>query len=235
MKKVTFGLVWRDSPKEKKTMVSNYIHYSLSILKRSKANKILDAACGNGIGVTVPLAKLGYEVYSFDKHQSAINACSKNLKEIGATPRLQRADFYKRFPYKDSSFDAVYCFQAIYHGKIEQIMSALSEMRRVLKEGGYFFCTFMRFEDLYYDKSKNSYYFFVESNKKKIKVWTKKDEKQPHLTYYTDKSWEYGVPHYYASKEEIRCIMSQYFRDVKIKLVQGNTRYSKFWMAWGKK
>lgn len=230
--KITHQLIWKNNPKENKTMVSNFAHLTFPSLKKIRPKKILDAACGNGIGVSLPLLRLGYDVYAFDHHKSAISAYKMNILDEGFKPKLKKADMYRRFPYKNGEFDAVYCFQAIYHGRLEQIRFTLEEIHRVLRKGGYFFATFARNEDIIYDPKRKMYYFLVDKGNTVIKSWVKQDKKQPHLYYFLSKDWEYMVPHYYIAKDELRGLLGKYFRDIELKIVtMKHDKYGKFWLV----
>jgi len=73
----THKRMWKERPKEKSVFVSNFLHHTFPILKKKPIKKILDVACGNGLGVALPLVQEGYEVHAFDKWTSAINATKK--------------------------------------------------------------------------------------------------------------------------------------------------------------
>jgi len=229
--KFTHTNVWKQSPKEKTNFVSNFVHHTYSSLKKAKVKKILDVACGNGFGVTMPLAKLGYEVHSIDKSQSGVKACTQNLMDEDLPAHVKKADMYKKLPYKSASFDALYCFQAIYHGKIEQIMITLSESARVLKNGGLFYATLIKYEDIHYDKKRKNHFFWVNYKGKTTKSWMKQDSNQPHLFYFLSKNWEYMVPHYFFSNDEIKCIFGQYFNNTRIRSIKYMDQPTRFWLV----
>jgi len=232
MRKVTHASEWKTNSSKKGVFVSDFVHNTYSILQKYKnIKKVLDVACGNGLGVSLPLLRKGYKVFAFDHLKSAINALEKNAKKEGFSVETKKASMYKEFPYKDNSFDSTFCFQALYHGRLETIMYALSEIKRVTKKGGYFFGTFLTYDMI--KKKKNKFYIDVKlPNGKLIKNYHKQDKSEPHLFYYLSKDFEYMVPHYYFSKEELKIILEQYFENVKIKLVKKND-YATFWFASG--
>ena len=225
IKKVNFSNIWKESPNEKEIMVSNFSKYFMPFIRKYNLKKCLDVGCGNGFGATIPLAKIGCKVDSFDFTLSGVNASKKNLINEGLKAKIKKSDMFKKFPYKNNYFDAVFSFQTIFHGKLEQIMFTLSEIKKVLNKNGFFFCSFLRYEDLFFDKDKNLHYIWIKTKNKTFKSWLRQDNIQPHLFYFMSKYFEYNVPHYFFSKNEIKCILKQYFSKVKIKLrMKGTTK-----------
>ena len=203
-----------------KLFVSEFIHLTFPRLnKNKKIKKVLDVACGNGVGVTLPLLRRCLDVHSFDHHVSAIKALKKNAKKEGVKVNAKQANMYSTFPYNDDCFDAAFCFQAIYHGRLEQIMFALSEIKRVTKKGGWFFGTFTSHE-IKHDFKKDCFYRDVQLiDKRKIKSYLRQDRSQPHVFYNMAKDFEYNIPHYVFTKNELECILGQYGTIVHIKQV----------------
>ena len=138
---------------------------------------------------------------------------------------------FKKFPYPSGFFDATYCFQAIYHGTLENILFTLSEMKRVTKKGGLVFLTFLPYEANYYDKKSKKHFIYVYSGKKGVlkKSYMRQIPTQPHLFYFLG-GWEPRVPHYFSSKEELKCMLNQFFREVKLKKVR--KKDSDKWFFW---
>jgi SAM-dependent methyltransferase len=221
MKKITHQKMWSKYPNKPNVFVSEFIHHSYPYLnKRKDIKKVLDVACGNGLGVTLPLLRKGYNVTCFDHLNEAVEAVKMNAKDEEFKIDARKNNMYNKFPYKPDSFDAVFCFQAIYHGKLEQIMITLSEIKKTLKKEGLFFGTFLCHEAIKYDEEQKKFYIDVNlPNNKMIKNYHKQDENQPHLFYYLSKDFEYKKPHYYTSKDELKILLKQYFSEVKIKKV----------------
>jgi ubiquinone/menaquinone biosynthesis C-methylase UbiE len=142
---------------------------------------------------------------------------------------------YKKFPYPDNFFDAAFCFQAIYHGNLEQITFTLKEMKRVTKKGGYVFVNFLPYGVLYYDnKSKGFYQLSIIKNKMIGRNYLNQDKKQKHLFYPTG-VLEKGVPHYYFTKNELRSLLKKIFKRVILKKVQRKQDVKWFyWLAYCK-
>ena len=230
--KLTHDNVWKNKPSEKTVFVTDFFHKAVPVLdKNKKIRVVLDVACGNGVGATLPILRRGLEVYAFDHLDSAIKAVKKNSKNEGFKVHTKKASMYKRFPYKNNFFDAVFCFQAIYHGKLEQITFTLSEIKRVLKENGHFFATILNYELVRYDKKRKLHYFNVKLPKKNMfRSYLKQYKKEPHLFYFLSKDFEYMQAHYYFSKDELEKTLKKYFRKVEIKKVTGKpTKLDKFW------
>jgi SAM-dependent methyltransferase len=232
MEKITHARYWKKNASKKGVFVSNFSHHTFPILqKNKKIKKVLDVACGNGLGVSIPLLRKGYNVHAFDHTIAAINATKKNAEAEGYKIYTKKASMYKTFPYKNKSFDSTFCFQAIYHERLENIMFTLSEIKRVTKKKGYFFGTFLNYDMI--KKSKNRFYINVKlQDGKMIKNYHKQDQSEPHLFYYLSKNFEYMQPHYYFTREELKIILGQFFENVKIKIVKIND-CSVFWFAYG--
>lgn len=229
--KRTHDTMWKNNPSQKSVFVSNLVEHSFPALdKDMSVKKVLDVACGNGLGVSLPLLRRGLKVHSFDHLNSALKSVRENAEAEGFLVRTKRASMYKTFPYEAGEFDATFCFAAIYHGRLEQIMYALSEIKRVTRRGGYFFGNFLAITEIKYDAKKKMHYEIIRPVKncgekpvtgkpaagKPFKAYRIIDKSEPHLFYFASKDFEYMVPHYYFSEEELNVILKQYFSQVKI-------------------
>ena len=232
--KMTHAKMWKEKPGQKTVFVSNYMNVALPVLGKTKTKKVLDVACGNGLGVTLPLLREGYNVWCFDHFKSGLDATIKNAKKEGFKINARKADMYKKFPYPDNFFDACFCFQAIYHGKIEQIMFTLSEMKRVTKNNGLVFVTFLPYEDIHYDKkSRKHFIYYSKEDNTYRKSYMKQDKAQPHLFYFLG-GWEPGVPHYFISHEELAAILPQFLENIGSKKVSKKKTDKWFFrLYWG--
>ena len=216
-KRITHEAVWKRNPSEKNSFNSDEIHLVLPFLKRKRAHKVLDIACGNGLGVSLPLLREGYDVSSFDKWKSAVVASRKNADAEGFKIGARTGDMYKKFPYTSSIFDASFCFQAIYHGSLSQIENTLREIKRVTKQGGYFFGTFLP----YYIRTEGSksYFNYTMKNGRIGRIYVKPSNQDKFLCYNLSETCEYMVPHYHFTKENLKSTLKKYFKNISIKKV----------------
>jgi len=89
--------------------------------------KILDAGCGTG-GMLIELARYG-NVYGVDESERAVNYCLRK-----SIPRVLLSGV-SSLPYKSDMFDIVTILDVLEH--INDDSSAVREIQRVLKPGGY--------------------------------------------------------------------------------------------------
>lgn len=234
MTNMSHAVMWKKKPKAQSIFVSCYMNHVFPILKGKNIKKVLDVACGNGLGVTLPLLRRGYRVWCFDHFMSGVHAVKRNATDEDFKVNAKKTDMYKKFPYPDNFFDASFCFQAIYHGRLEQIMFTISEMKRVTKKGGLVFMTFLPYEGNFYDKKRRKYFMYYKKENCKIRrSYMKPDKSQPHMFYFLQ-SWEHGTPHYFISRDELKAILPQFLKDVKIKQVKKQkTDKWFFWLAYG--
>ncbi|NCN58635.1 methyltransferase type 11 [Candidatus Roizmanbacteria bacterium CG22_combo_CG10-13_8_21_14_all_38_20] len=88
--------------------------------------KILDAGCGAG-------AALGY--LSQYGETIGVDISDEALKFARKRGKVKKADI-ANLPFKDNSFDLVFCYGVLYHVWVKDERKALDEFYRVLKKGG---------------------------------------------------------------------------------------------------
>lgn len=96
---------------------------------------VLDIACGTG-NMSFELATKFKRVYGIDISKGMLNRAKLKMETAKAENR-QIGIIYgdgEHLPFKDESFDAVTCILAIEH--FPDTERAISEMKRVLKDGG---------------------------------------------------------------------------------------------------
>lgn len=96
---------------------------------------VLDIGCGIGYGSKIILTKASHWT-GLDKYKSRKQRFMKDYNRKNTKFIVQSAN--KRLPFKDNSFDSVLLLGVIEH--IEKDMFAVSEVHRVLKDGGTFCC-----------------------------------------------------------------------------------------------
>ena len=96
---------------------------------------VLDIACGSG-NMSFELATKFKRVYGIDISKGMLNRAKLKMKTAEA--KNSRIGFIygdgETLPFKDNSFDAVTCILAIEH--FPDTERVISEMKRVLKDGG---------------------------------------------------------------------------------------------------
>ncbi len=104
-------------------------YYLLNIIKKIQPKIVLDAGCGVGL----KLEKLrNYNVIGLDYAFSAVKICKTDGFSV-----IQAS--VHQIPFKDKTFDFIYCFQVIQHlPNWDYIKLAFREISRVLKRNGYF-------------------------------------------------------------------------------------------------
>jgi 2-polyprenyl-3-methyl-5-hydroxy-6-metoxy-1,4-benzoquinol methylase len=110
------------------------IELALEVLRKNKANRVLDAGCGTG----VPLLKLltrGFDAEGFDFSEEAVAVAKKRLAENGYSPeRVWVGDIEKSNEKTLALYDAVLCIGALTHPMDEE--KSLGSMRKLLRPGG---------------------------------------------------------------------------------------------------
>lgn len=151
--------------------------------------KVLDLGAGLGRH-SIFFAQHGFNVSSIDISDYGIN----HLKEWAVKENLDidsRVGDMVSLPYDDNSFDCVFVYHAISHADTEGIKKVISEIERVLKQGGEIFTSVCSKES--WDFSKSGFPKIDENT-----VINK--EEGP----------ENNVPHFYADREDIISLFSNF-------------------------
>ncbi len=101
-----------------------------SRLKPGQSLRLLDAGCGAGYNLKF-FASLG-TAFGCDFSEDALYFC-----RLRGLKKLARADVQK-LPFNNQSFDIVSLLDVISHESIQDDLSVLKEIGRLLKSGGYF-------------------------------------------------------------------------------------------------
>ena len=94
--------------------------------------RVLEVGVGLGTDIS-QFAKNGANVYGIDLTSSAIEMTSRRFQQAGLEGSFQQASF-TGIPFKDGSFDVVYCFGVLHHS--EETQQGIDEIHRILKPGG---------------------------------------------------------------------------------------------------
>ena len=108
--------------------------------KKNNVEKILDLGCGAGRNL-IPLLQSGFEVSGLDLAPDGLKIIRKKAKQEKLKTDLKLGNIYDRLPYADNSFDAIISVQVLQHGTEKQILTAIEEIKRILKPGGVVFIT----------------------------------------------------------------------------------------------
>jgi 2-polyprenyl-3-methyl-5-hydroxy-6-metoxy-1,4-benzoquinol methylase len=108
----------------------------ISWLELSSKDRLLDVACGSGKPSLRIAGKTGCRVNGVDLHAEGIAAAQANAQASGqeALAEFRQADAAGKLPFKDASFDAITCIDAINH--LADRKRVLAEWHRLAKPGG---------------------------------------------------------------------------------------------------
>ena len=113
------------------------------VFGEDRGKRILDLGCGDGRHL-VFLAKRGFTMYGLDYAPTALRLRREWLSKEGLDADLKCADM-SSIPWRDGHFDAVIATMVMDHNSLEEIRATLGEVFRVLKPGGYFLATVMKY------------------------------------------------------------------------------------------
>jgi SAM-dependent methyltransferase len=97
--------------------------------------RIIDCGCGQGTvtldfaAIVAPGEAIGFDVRETDLEAARTRAVERGLSNV----KFENASLYE-IPFPDASFDVAFAHQVLHH--LGDPLSALREMRRVLKPGG---------------------------------------------------------------------------------------------------
>ena len=104
-----------------------------------KKGKALDICCGAGTN-TVYLAEKGFEVTGIDISPTAVEYGKKKAAqaEVHVTFRVQN---FLELPFEDGEFDFVFDMGCFHHVNVEDRLTFIKGVHRVLKKGGGYMLT----------------------------------------------------------------------------------------------
>jgi SAM-dependent methyltransferase len=139
------------------TSAHRFLEHALYLGFFRTGNKVLDLGCGNGrLGIS--LSDLDIEYQGLDPMLPCIEFAKKAFEDF---PKMHfnhqdihsaisnptgtiKPEYYK-LPFPDDYFDDVICYSVFTHlERLEVALNYMSEIKRVLKDGGKFFITCYR-------------------------------------------------------------------------------------------
>jgi len=107
------------------------------------ASTILDIGGGPG-HYTIHFAKQGHTVTLLDLSGENVRFAKKKARQYGVKITAVQGDATDLSRFPDDSFDTVFLMGPLYHLMTEESrLQAIQEAKRVLKPGGYLFCSFI--------------------------------------------------------------------------------------------
>jgi len=112
-----------------------YLQFLKSHLK--KHQKILDLACGYG-RLTIPLAKLGYNIEGIDLAPNFIKDAKAQAKKKNLKINFKVGNMLD-LPYRNEFFDAIFCIWSSFNHllTLKDQVKGLNEILRILKKDGF--------------------------------------------------------------------------------------------------
>lgn len=138
------------------------------IIKNIHVGKALDLGCGLG-QYTKYLLDRGFDTLSADISIEALNKLKENIKNA----KIIQLDMSNTLPFEDNSFDLVFANLSIHYFDEKTTQNLIKEIRRILKDGGYFIGSvnsskgYEFIKDTAVEIEKN-YYF---SDKRNVRLW----------------------------------------------------------------
>ncbi len=113
----------------------SFIYYQNPIKEAPPSGKILDCGAGGAIPPLALFQNHGFESWGIDTSQEQLDKARKFCREKGIEIHLREGDM-RRIPFDDETFDYVYEHFSMCHLNKVDTVTAVREMRRVLKPRG---------------------------------------------------------------------------------------------------
>ena len=173
-------------------------YYLLHRWKERGFERFLDLGCGLGRH-SVLFGLNGYDVFALDLNEDAIERTKEWATSLGLDFDCRIGDMLA-LPYENGSLDCILCMNVIAHTDTDGVRRAIFELKRVLKPGGECYLTL---------GSKSSRAFRQD--------WPEVDE---NTKLFMVEGPEYKVPHFYADRELI-CDLFSDFEIVSVRHIEG--------------
>lgn len=175
-----WNAVYQDRPYVEKNPYEGVIDF-LKLIKEKGKREVLDLGCGDGRHL-VHLMREGFSASGMDYSLWGTLRTREWLNREGRQAELVCAEA-AFLPWPAERFDAVFSIQVIHHQRIEGIRQSFSEVKRVLRPGGYFYATMPSYPPLNW---KTGVYEEIEEH-----------------TFVPLEGFEKDVPHYFFEQGEL--------------------------------
>lgn len=130
----------------------------IDVFKENNVRKVCDAACGFG-AYSLAYSTNGFQVYSFDISDTAVEITKNSLKRYGIEANNVKVASILDTGYEDEFFDGVIVRAVMDHLTIEDSAKAIKELIRITRNDGVILITFDIAEKEDYEEK---YVFFEE-------------------------------------------------------------------------
>ncbi len=110
----------------------------VSGLELNEGAKVLDVGCGDGALLGEFAKRFDFALYGADVNENAVKLAKEMFDKYSLAGSFEKIEPYS-YPFGDDSFDLVVSTDVIEHVRFPEKL--LSEVKRVLKPGGYFIVT----------------------------------------------------------------------------------------------
>jgi tellurite methyltransferase len=154
--------------------------------KKAGLKRVLDLGFGLGRH-SILLARKGFEVHGIESSPEGLEFAMEWADREAVAVNLSLGDM-SRLPYGTDSFDLVLAWNVIYHGRVDYIRSAIAEIERCLRWGGYLVCSLI--------STKNDQYGLGQEIEEG--------------TYVVPGHFEKSHPHHYFDRYEVEAFLSSF-------------------------
>ncbi len=149
------------------------------IFNQNQCRNILDLGCGNGRHV-VALMNLNFSTVGLDISPTGLSLTREWLEDEELPANLVCGDIRHSLPFRENCFDGLISTQVIHHSLLAEIRLTISEIWRVMTDGGIAFVTVAgkKHDDTPYDEIEPGTFVPLEGSEK-------------------------GLPHHIFTEEEI--------------------------------
>lgn len=169
------------------------VSFTKSLKKKNDEARVLDLGCGAGRNL-IHMASQGFETHGLDISATGLKLTRQRLRKLNLKAFVTKGQM-TLLPYINSSFDIIICLFAIYHQKLSEMETTISEIRRVLKQEGTFIVNFQSKRSQKYGRG-----IAVEDD-----------------TFMETGGPEDGVLHHFTDEEEVRRLLKD-FKSLEVDL-----------------